>query len=110
MFFALKVFQAAWWMGLYKHVSPKRHVAWSNAPTVQCLDLGHMTRAMQKKATSQPTARSYRNKRGEKKFHGTRFLKGTQTFDLKLQVPFCLVDMSIDVLREINYIYIYIFI
>ena len=47
-------------MGLYKHVSPKRHVAWSNAPTVQCLDLGHMTRAMQKKATSQPTARSYR--------------------------------------------------
>ena len=96
-------------MGLYKHVSPKRHVAWSNAPTVQCLDLGHMTRAMQKKATSQPTARSYRNKRGEKKFHGTRFLKGTQTFDLKLQVPFCLVDMSIDVLREINYIYIYIY-
>ncbi|CAL1159177.1 unnamed protein product [Cladocopium goreaui] len=75
-----KVFQAAWWMGLYKHVSPKRHVAWSNAPTVQCLDLGHMTRAMQKKATSQPTARSYRNKRGEKKFHGTRFLKGTQTY------------------------------
>jgi hypothetical protein len=67
-----------------------------------------MTRAMQKKATSQPTARSYRNKRGEKKFHGTRFLKGTQTFDLKLQVPFCLVDMSIDVLREINYIYIFI--
>ena len=103
--FPLKVFQAAWWMGLYKHVSPKRHVAWSNSPTVQCLDLGRMTRAMQKKATSRPTTRTYRNKRGEKKFHGTHFLKGTQTFDLKhlkTLVPFLLVDWGIYVLKETN--------
>lgn len=75
-------------MGLYKHVSPKRHIAWCNAPTVQCLDLGKMCRALQKKSSSRPTARSYQSKRGEKRFAGTKHLKSTQTFVLQLELPF----------------------
>ena len=80
---SLKVYQAFWWMGLYNHVSPKRHIAWSNAPTVQRLDLGKMVKAKMSQSKSR-TARSYYNKKGVKKFVGTKLLKHSQTFGLDM--------------------------
>ncbi|CAK8995911.1 Uncharacterized protein SCF082_LOCUS4565 [Durusdinium trenchii] len=39
-----KVYSASWWMGLYNALTPKRHIAFSNATAVKLLDLGTMSR------------------------------------------------------------------
>lgn len=76
-----QVYQAAWWMGHYGHMSPKRHICWSNSPRAQCLDMGRMARDFQKLISSEgcKPARTYINSAGKKAFHGTKWLKGTQT-------------------------------
>ena len=61
----------------------KRHVAWSNAKTVECLNMGVMSREYQLKffGKAPKSAKVYRNKRGQKAYVGTKFLKGTQNLD-----------------------------
>ena len=75
-----QVYASTWWMGLYGGASPKRQIAWSNARTVRCLDLGVLCAKLRKKLsnTTQKTSRSYINKQGKKGFHGTAFLKSSQ--------------------------------
>ena len=58
----------------------KRHIGWSSCRTVECLNLGKMARDFQEKhfRHGAKSARTYRNKRGQKAFHGTSVLRGTQ--------------------------------
>ncbi|CAK8985845.1 unnamed protein product [Durusdinium trenchii] len=59
-----KVYSASWWMGLYNALTPKRHIAFSNATAVKLLDLGTMSReatpsqlaAAKKKRAERPVA------------------------------------------------------
>ena len=75
----LQVFQAVWWMGHYGSLTMKRHIAWSNCRTVNCLDLGIMAKEYQEKhfRHGAKSARTYTNKSGRKAYHGTKFLKRT---------------------------------
>ena len=61
----------------------KRHIAWSNAKTVECLNMGVMSREIQIKlfGKAPKTARTYKNKAGRKAYVGSKFLKGTQNLD-----------------------------
>ena len=65
----------------------KRHIAWSNCKSVECLNLGVMTREMQRRlfAHAPKSAKSYRSRDGKKSYVGTKFLKHTQTFVLVFQ-------------------------
>ena len=76
---APQVFQAVWWMGHYGSLTMKRHIAWSNCCTVNCLDLGVMAKEYQEKhfRHGAKSARTYRSKSGRKAYHGTKFLKRT---------------------------------
>jgi hypothetical protein len=65
-------------MMLYGSKSPKRHVAWSNSEAISKLHTGPLNRG---KATSNAKGKTYRtyiDKSGHQRFHGTKFLKGTQ--------------------------------
>ena len=65
-------------MGHYGSLTMKRHVCWSNAPTVQCLDLGTMTKEFQKRFDHKAkSAKKYKNKRGQPAYCGSKFLKQT---------------------------------
>ena len=77
---APKVFEARWWMALFGSITPKRHVAWSNAKTVALLDLGVLAKDIRKKLSqhSRQSTKKTVSKRGKRQFAGTRFLKGTQ--------------------------------
>ena len=81
-----QVFEARWWAGMYGAGTWKRHVGWSNAPTIQCLDLGTLTKKWQKHISSHgiKSARTYKNGRGKKAFHGTKQLRSTGTPSLNL--------------------------
>ncbi|CAK9026536.1 unnamed protein product [Durusdinium trenchii] len=74
-----KVYEARWWACMYGSATAKRHIAWSNSPTVQLLDLGQMVRAHYKLQGAKST-KKYRNKRGKVAFCGSSFLKQTQTY------------------------------
>lgn len=76
-----QVYQALWWMGHYGSLTMKRHIAWSNCRTVKCFDLGVMCKAYQQKhfRHGAKSARTYTNKKGKPAYHGTKYLKGTQT-------------------------------
>ena len=66
-------------MGHYGSLTMKRHIAWANCRTVNCLDLGTMAKEYQEKhfRHGAKSARTYRNKSGRKAYHGTKFLKRT---------------------------------
>ena len=59
----------------------KRHIGWSNAAVVGALNLGVMVKEFKKQHFNHQakSARVYKNKRGKTGYHGTKFLKGTQT-------------------------------
>ena len=82
-----QVYQTSWWMGAYKAATMKRHIAWSNCKSVECLNLGVMTREMQRRlfAHAPKSAKSYRSRDGKKSYVGTKFLKHTQTLVLVFQ-------------------------
>lgn len=82
---APKVYQAAWWMGSYGAPTPKRHIAYSNAPSVQLLDLGSLVKEVRKRLSkhNQQSSRTYVSRDGKQRFVGTRFLKRTQTLRFK---------------------------
>jgi len=92
-----QVFQAAWWMQLYGSLTPKRHVAWCNAPTVKVLDLGVLAKETKERlsAGARKSAKTYRNKRGKKAFCGTRFLRSTQKLEFSRTVQICLSFVSV---------------
>lgn len=74
-----EVWSATWWMRLFGGGSPKRHIMYSNSEHVTALSLSGRLTGWKKEinAHAKPT-RSYTNKKGEKKFVGTKFLKGTE--------------------------------
>lgn len=76
-----EVYEACWWMGHYGALTMKRHVGWSNAATIGALNLGVMAQEFRKKHFNHQakSARVYKTRSGKAKYHGTRFLKGTQT-------------------------------
>ena len=77
---APEVYEARWWMALFGSITPKRHVAWSNARTVKLLDLGVLVKEIRdtlRKHSRQTTKKSV-SKNGKKGFSGTGFLKATQ--------------------------------
>ncbi|CAJ1435264.1 unnamed protein product [Effrenium voratum] len=77
-----KVFATSWWMGHYKSPSPKRHIGWCNADTIQRLDLGVLCRAAQRKMKDAgfQSAVTYTSRAGKKAFKGSAQLKQTQTY------------------------------
>lgn len=99
---SLKVFQAKWWAGMYGAATWKLHTGWSNAPTVQCLNLGKLTRKWKRKISCYgvKSARTYRNQRGKKAFHGTKSLRATGTLGISsalLDVCLILLDMGTNI-------------
>lgn len=66
---------------MYGAATWKRHVGWSNAPTITLLNLGSLTKKWKAKISSYgiKSARTYKNKEGQKAFHGTKQLRGTGT-------------------------------
>ena len=66
-------------MALYGGLTPKRHIAFSNAKTIQILDLGKLLKEARQRLSKHgyQSTRSY-NSNGRKVFSGTRFLKQTQ--------------------------------
>ena len=78
------MYQTSWWMGAYKAATMKRHIAWSNCKTVECLNLGVMTREMQRRlfAHAPKSAKTYKSRDGKTSYVGTKFLKHTQTLVL----------------------------
>ena len=66
---------------MYGAATAKRHIAWSNSPTVTLLDLGRMVMAFHKQNAVQST-RKYKNKRGKVSFCGSPFLKQTQSLEV----------------------------
>ena len=70
-------------MQLYGSIYPKRHIAWSNAPTVRVLDLGVLAKKVKEmlSAKSRKSSKTYKNKKGEKAFCGTRHLRDTQKLE-----------------------------
>ena len=80
-----QVYHATWWMAKYGGLTPKRHIAWSNARTVRLLDLGSLikeTRDLLSQHACQSTKKYVSKKTGRKGFSGSRFLKQTQILDL----------------------------
>ena len=75
-----EVFYASWWMGHYGAATSKRHIAWSNCKTIECLNMGVMAREVQQRLfrNAPKSARTYKTKDGRKGYAGTKFLKGTQ--------------------------------
>ena len=75
-----KVYQAAWWMASYGGLTPKRHIAYSNSPAVQVLDLGTLLKAVRDRLSKHTcqSSKTYVSKNGRKRFAGTKFLKRTQ--------------------------------
>lgn len=69
---------------MYGSLTPKRHVAFCNAPTVQLMDLGVLEARVRERLSKHDckSARTYKNKRGKRAFHGTKWLKGTQILGL----------------------------
>ena len=59
----------------------KRHIAWSNAPTVRLLDKGTLTQKHRKLISKfgVKSANTYTNKQGKKSFAGSKALKSTQS-------------------------------
>ena len=66
----------------------KRHIGWSNAPTVACLDKGKMDAASRHRIAQQgvKAARTHHTKRGRKIFSGTEALKSTGILDRTIVV------------------------
>lgn len=62
---------------MYGSATPKRHIAWCNSEWIQCLDLGAL-RGWRKEMNPNKTARVYLDKRGVKRYVGSKFLKATQ--------------------------------
>ena len=77
---AFKVWTACWWMAHYMSKFPKRHIAWSNSPTVGKLDLGTLCRSVMKMLakSGKRSATTYES-RGRKRFVGSKFLRSTQS-------------------------------
>lgn len=75
-----KVWTACWWMAHYMSKFPKRHIAWSNSPTVGKLDLGTLCRSVMKMLakSGKRSATTYES-RGRKRFVGSKFLRSTQS-------------------------------
>jgi hypothetical protein len=76
-----QVYESAWWMMLYGSITPKRHIAWSNARTVKVLDLSRLLREVKERMSSKvrKSSKTYRNRRGGMLAHATyvlhRYLK-----------------------------------
>ena len=69
---------------MYGGLTPKRHIAWSNARTVQLLDLGVLlkeTRDRLSRHGCTMSTKKYISKTGRRGFSGSRFLKQTQSLD-----------------------------
>lgn len=87
---ALKVWVAKWWAGMYGGATWKHHIGWSNAPTVACLSLGKLTMEWKKRIGRYgvKSAKTYKNRRGQKAFSGTKQLRSTGILGLYVQQVF----------------------
>ena len=65
-------------MRLYGSVSPKRHIAWASSSWIAKLDLGPLKGWKPSMNPDKKTAHVYKTSTGEKKYQGSRHLKGTQ--------------------------------
>ena len=82
----LQVFEAKWYAGMYGGPTCKPHIGWSNSPTVECLNLGKMTKNIRAMISSRGVKSTivYRNSKGKKAFCGSKHLKLTGNLDHKL--------------------------
>ena len=70
-----RVWKVAWYMLHYGSKTPKRHFAWSNSRAILRLSRGKL-RGWKRPATGH-TVKHYYDKKGRKRFCGTRLLKQT---------------------------------
>ena len=83
----IPVFKTAFWMR--KHLAPtwKRTWVWSTSSTVNKLDLGPLLPS--EKVTQVKTTMRWRDEHGKQRWQGTKDLKGTQLFGLRLRDLSC---------------------
>jgi len=72
-----EVFRASWYMHHYGHFSPKPHMCLSNSRWVVKFSMGPL-RGWKASMNSKKTTHVYKNAAGQKKWHGSKFLKKTQ--------------------------------
>lgn len=75
-----------WWMALFGGPTPKRHVAYSNSPEIQRLDLGRLRgwTKMLKEEKAQgihrvKTVQKYHDKNGKLRYKGAEGLKPSES-------------------------------
>ena len=71
----VKIWRGSWYMLHYGGPTPKRHFAYSNSKCVLQLNRGRL-RGWKKKKDGNPV-KHYVDRRGKRRFVGTKFLKGT---------------------------------
>ena len=80
--FTVQIWRTWFWMGHYKHKSPKRTCLWSNSPVIAYFWRGKMTqkvrKMLKKKNPGFKPVKKYKDGKGKKRFHGTKDLTSTQ--------------------------------
>lgn len=73
-----EAYLAFWWMGNFGSLTPKRHLAVSNAATVGRLELKNKVKALKSmRSHGAKSSATYHSKSGRPAFKGTPFLKST---------------------------------
>ena len=67
-------------MRLYGGLSPKRHVAYSSSPWIERFNIGRLSGWKASENTKKNTAVWVDKVTGKRKWHGTKHLKGTESF------------------------------
>ena len=85
-----KLFKQSFWMRKFGHWVPKRTTTWSNSQLIGCLQTSRLSK---QERGGDNGVKSYRDKRGRRKFHGTAGLKATQPPSCK---PSSLANCDVD--------------
>lgn len=75
----------------------KRHIAWSNAPTVRLLDKETLTKKHRRLISKfgVKSATTYKNKQGKKAFAGSKHLKSTQRLGCTIDACGVVMDSAL---------------
>ena len=86
-----KVYRIVWWMGLYKHPSPKRHKAFTNNKFCERYNLGRlkMHEFLKLQDPTKKTAVKYQDGQGRTRYKGNgKALKNSQILSLYMSISF----------------------
>lgn len=80
----VEVYVTSWWMAHYDAKTCKRHIAYSNSPTVRKLNLGTLSKEQKERVDllGVRATRRYFDKKGRSRFVGTKQLRATGILSL----------------------------